>query len=198
MRNPLDRGERRLPRGVMLGSMTRWCVSVVLLVLSGCLRSQSVVCSDGTICPPGTTCDVEHGQCLTPDQLTSCLDKQDGDLCPIANALGICRDGLCLAVLCGDGVVQGSEQCDSAPPDFSCLDQGYDAGFLDCIPTVCAPTFSECHRIGWKPLAVPGVGTVSSMSGVGNVGFAGRQIDLLRYRNNAWEPIALPGGGNLL
>jgi hypothetical protein len=50
---------------------------------------------------------------------------------------------------CGDGVVNGPEQCDTTPPfGESCLDFSYDAGRLGCA--LCAPGLAGCTRFGWQ------------------------------------------------
>ncbi len=50
---------------------------------------------------------------------------------------------------CGDGIVNGPEQCDTAPPyGESCLDFSFDAGRLGCA--LCAPGLAGCTRFGWQ------------------------------------------------
>lgn len=172
---------------------------LVLAALAGggCVKSQAVVCSDGTICAPGTVCDEAHGQCLLPDQLTSCADKQPGDACPIAGLQGVCREGLCLAVICGDGITEGSEQCDGAPPALTCYDSGYDAGFLGCLD-VCAPAFSGCRRVGWRDVSIPGTGAVHSLSAAGGVMLGYRGSIIVRFDGTAWQPMVLPGNSGFV
>ncbi|MFN0245645.1 MAG: hypothetical protein ACKV2T_01970 [Kofleriaceae bacterium] len=164
----------------------------------GCVRSAAVPCGDGTVCAPGTTCNTEFGQCLAPDQLVSCVGKQDGELCPVGTETGICEDELCLAVVCGDGVVQGIEQCDGAPPTTSCLELGYDAGFLGCNEAVCAVDLPACRRIGWKAVAAPAVGAVTELASAEGVGYAARVDVMLRFRAGVWEPIPLPPTGAIV
>ncbi|MDX2090933.1 MAG: hypothetical protein SFX73_23945 [Kofleriaceae bacterium] len=168
------------------------------LVISACVHTAAVPCGDGTVCAPGTVCNLEHGQCLTPDQLESCVGKADGELCPVGTDTGICDDELCFAVACGDGVVQGIEQCDGAPPLTSCFDLGYDAGFLGCNDSVCAADLRSCHHIGWKPVAAPSTGSVTRLASAGGVGYAVRGELALRFRAGSWEPISSPSSGALV
>lgn len=177
----------------------RWIAALTLVLVigsfSGCVKSNAVVCSDGTLCAPGTTCS--HGQCVSVDQLTSCSELTDGDVCPIPGQVGLCRDGVCLAIVCGDGLAQGNEQCDGAPPATTCLDSGYDAGFLGCVPAVCAPAFADCRRVGWKQVAIVGTGSVMDISGVDDVGFAARGDGVLRFDGTTWAPMVLPGNSGI-
>lgn len=175
-----------------------WFGVLVSLVVCGCVRSAAVSCGDGTLCAPGTVCDIEHGQCLTPDQLVSCTGKPDGELCSVGTEVGICTDEVCLAIICGDGVTQGIEQCDGAPPETSCFDLGYDAGFLGCNDAVCAADLLACHRIGWKPVAAPATGGVFELSSAEGVGYAARGALMLRFRDGEWEPIPLPPTGAVI
>lgn len=170
----------------------RWVL--VLVVLCGCLKSQGVSCGDGTTCAPGTVCDTAHQQCVSPDQLVSCADKIDGDVCPIPGSIGICRDGVCLAVVCGDGLVQSSELCDGSPPALTCLESGYEAGFLDCNNAVCAPDFSTCKRVGWKETSVVNAFGVREISSAGGLALAAWSSGVLRYDGAVWSPVTLGGG----
>ena len=178
----------------------RYWLFVAVLSLGGCVRSSAVPCGDGTVCAPGTTCDVAHGQCLSPDQYVSCVGQSDGELCPIGAAIGVCEDELCLSVTCGDGVVQGIEQCDGAPPDTTCFELGYDVGFLDCNESVCAANLAACQRIGWHAVAAPSSGSVIALAAAGGAGYAVRNGPgtnvILRLRSGVWAP--LPGLGGTL
>lgn len=52
---------------------------------------------------PGTVCNIERGQCLTPDQFESCVGTADGELCPIGRATGI-RDGSSCTYFVGNSI----------------------------------------------------------------------------------------------
>ena len=51
---------------------------------------------------------------------------------------------------CGDGIVQPEELCDGAPPRATCVDDGFDAGALQCNVR-CGASFEGCARFGWHP-----------------------------------------------
>jgi hypothetical protein len=182
----------------MIGLRGLQALVLGILLGTGCLKSQGVACGDGTTCAPGTVCDVAHHQCVTPDQLTSCADGVDGDVCPIPGAVGICRDGVCLAVVCGDGLVQSSELCDGSAPALTCLQSGYEAGFLDCNNALCAPDFSGCQRVGWKEAAVTESSAVREISSAGGLALAAWGNGVLRYDGASWGPMTLGGGGLVL
>jgi cysteine-rich repeat protein len=84
----------------------------LVVVATGCVQSNSITCDDGTVCPNGDTCDVTHHLCVHDDQLTACAGKQPGDECHASAVDGHCLDGVCLASVCGDGLVEFGEVCD--------------------------------------------------------------------------------------
>ncbi len=88
-----------------------WLLAVVL-VMTGCVQSASVVCGDGTVCPEGATCDVALGRCITEAQTQACATLAEGDPCSIVGAPGECRRGACEPLVCGDGRATGAEACD--------------------------------------------------------------------------------------
>ncbi|NVB77912.1 MAG: hypothetical protein HOV81_05905 [Kofleriaceae bacterium] len=87
---------------------------LVMLACTACVSSTSVVCEDGSTCPGGFQCDVEHHRCLVPEQVAACEGKTEAQDCVFNDAPGACRDGACEAFFCGDGYVTGTEACDSA------------------------------------------------------------------------------------
>ncbi|MFT3698509.1 MAG: hypothetical protein QM831_35520 [Kofleriaceae bacterium] len=86
-----------------------------LLVLVGCVSSESYVCGD-RVCPAGQVCaPIPHAMnsptpdlCVEPDAIKSCAGAADGAACDG----GICHDGVCLPSACGNGYVDPGEQCD--------------------------------------------------------------------------------------
>lgn len=111
--------------------MSRWAL---ILLVAGCVDSREVVCADGSICPTALACDLVHHTCVAADQLTSCAMLVDGDECPIAaGGTGICDQGVCLAQICGDGLVTGAEDCEGET-DADCTA----LGFYDSKPLVCS------------------------------------------------------------
>ena len=91
---------------------------------------------------------------------------------------------------CGDGIVNGPELCDGAPPGASCFVYGFDAGRAGCS-AVCAAAFDRCARFGFDPRPT-GTPTVSAFDAssvddqwvVGVGGFSAR----LRP-DQTWQPI---------
>src|SRR5664279_3452998 len=104
------------------------------LVVCGCIDTNSVVCSDGELCPGNSVCTpLPHitnapntELCATPDQLSACDNKQDNDLCGTG---GACHDGVCLPIVCGNGFVDPGEACD----DHN--NNGGDGCSADCLST---------------------------------------------------------------
>lgn len=113
----------------------------------GCVETQVSVCADGRICPSGLLCDLTHQQCVTPEQLSSCIDAADGEPCTIfVTDDGVCRDHVCLEPECGDGFVATGEDCE--PGDdivLSCTaeEYGYYRGDVRC-GSDCLWDESEC------------------------------------------------------
>ncbi len=67
---------------------------------------------------------------------------------------------------CGDGVVNGSELCDGAwTSPQECVDFGFDAGTVSCLPGQCLPALDACALVGWR--TVPGApsGKFSAVAG---------------------------------
>src|SRR5690349_18615383 len=88
-----------------------WVVATVALV-SACVTPNAIECSNGRVCPGGTTCDVTHALCVTSAQASACDGLVDGDHCTFASQGGICDLGVCIVTTCGDGVVDEREVCD--------------------------------------------------------------------------------------
>ncbi len=88
---------------------------------------------------------------------------------------------------CGDGMVNGGEQCDGAPPLGACVDFGYDAGPISCGES-CAASFATCGRLRWQlestgvqSLALTGTSTTDQWV----VGAAG---GIAHYSGIVWTP----------
>ncbi|HEY6035893.1 MAG TPA: hypothetical protein VIV58_16575, partial [Kofleriaceae bacterium] len=96
--------------------MTVRAAIVVAIAMTGCVASDSYVCSDGTVCPANTVCaPIPHATnapsgelCVDPSALSACTGKADDATCDG----GVCHDGVCLAIACGNGFVDPGEQCD--------------------------------------------------------------------------------------
>ncbi|MFC1482192.1 DUF4215 domain-containing protein [Myxococcota bacterium] len=93
-------------------------------------------------------CDEAHSQCVFPAQLTACNDLNDGDICTFSGAPDLlfrCQDGVCLpAERCGDGILNGVEQCDATDlGGGTCEEFGYYGGTLACTE-ICSYDLSGC------------------------------------------------------
>jgi hypothetical protein len=131
---------------------------LVSVLFAGCAQSESIVCDDGTTCPGGFQCDIEHHRCLLPAQVAACEGKADGDDCTYNNMPGACQFGACETFYCGDGRITIPEQCEpgfeGAPDDLgmnangeqnSCLDLGYyEPAGLACDPHTCRYDTAAC------------------------------------------------------
>lgn len=120
---------------------------LALVALVGCVHPSVVTCEDGRTCPAGAVCDATHHLCVSPDALAVCANLGDGTACSFAGRDGVCDLGICVEVVCGDGVQLGLEQCDGADvPVSSCRDLFYyDEGVVTCT-SGCMFDVSDCHR----------------------------------------------------
>lgn len=93
----------------------KWLISLV--VMTGCVESNAVVCGDGLTCPQGTVCTEVTAPlvklCATEDQLAACAGKAQLDPCDLADLdMGRCYDGVCLEAGCGNLRMDPGEVCD--------------------------------------------------------------------------------------
>lgn len=101
---------------------------------------------------------------------------------------GLCSyDRTACSGFCGDGMVNGNELCDGAPPSDGCIDFGYDTGAVTCAVGACAPNLADCTRLGWRLVQSPTTATLSSMwaSSPTDVWALGSGT-LVRYDGTAW------------
>ena len=123
--------------------MTRFLL--VFVMAAGCVQSGKVTCADGRICPPGYTCDDTLGRCVSPEQQAACMGVAENGACEFSGAPGTCHAGYCDPLLCGDGVVAGSEVCDGSDlAGATCKTAGfYDEPGLACT-AFCTYDTSAC------------------------------------------------------
>jgi hypothetical protein len=122
-----------------------------VVVLVGCVDTQTIECDHGVVCPAGTLCDVAHpGGCITQEQLDACEQAvANGATCTLEFPDdGVCDLGVCLSARCGDGLLSPGEQCDGAmfasTADDNCIDLGfYDDKALACSSS-CMPVPMDC------------------------------------------------------
>jgi hypothetical protein len=91
---------------------------------------------------------------------------------------------------CGDGVVNGQEECDGAPPTGkTCLDYSYDSGFLGCSPN-CAVSLASCQKVGWQRTGPKGISSIWGSSSHDVYAVGGATID--HWDGATWSPVDLP------
>jgi len=136
----------------------KWLLVLGFLGL-GCAKSSSVFCDDGRVCPEGLLCADSVAQCVTEEQKTICqtMGATTGDPCASGDVVGRCAGDLdgapcttcvCIAYQCGDGVVSGSEDCDTdnfAGKGTCSLHGFYDGSTVSCTNS-CTFNLSGCSR----------------------------------------------------
>jgi len=106
------------------------------------------------VCPGGTMCEERIGQCVTSEQLDGCRNGsmpndpcKDG-FCRDIDGDGTCADCVCLPAKCGDGYIDGAEQCDGA--NLGAAPNCTDHAFYDDHPVGCTQDctydFQACTR----------------------------------------------------
>jgi hypothetical protein len=139
--------------------------ALVFALCGACASSSSVVCDDGSTCPGGFQCDVEHDRCLLPEQVSACEGKQEGEDCTYSDMPGGCHFGACETFFCGDGRITGTEQCDgddlgvdNGGNPATCITAGFYApDGLACNPRTCVYDTMACGggRCGDKEVNGP-------------------------------------------
>lgn len=108
---------------------------VVVAMLNGvaaCLTPAATPCADGSLCSSDQAC-APGGGCATPDQLAACAGAADEVPCEVDGLDGVCRAEVCELFACGDGAVNGAEDCEGADlGGATCADLGYYQGTLAC------------------------------------------------------------------
>jgi hypothetical protein len=101
----------------------RAAILALVMVVSGCVTSQSTKCGD-VICPIGHTC--ASGHCVTQSVVRACQGLTDAASCDLPQVgTGSCQAGLCVVGQCGDGKINAIEACDRRNlGGKTCLDFG--------------------------------------------------------------------------
>jgi hypothetical protein len=108
----------------------RWSLLIVALTtclaVPACVKSAATQCGDD-LCPAGLACANDH--CVDNALVSSCAGRAEGAACSVgAGGSGVCQDHLCIVGRCGDGMINGVEDCDGANlGGKSCLDFGASA-----------------------------------------------------------------------
>ncbi len=108
----------------------RYALAYVIAVLgSGCVQDASLhTCGNGIVCPEGLVCDDAHDACVAQAQVDACDGLAQDERCSSADvADGVCREGVCLSIACGNAYVDPGEVCD----DGNTAD--YDGCRGDCL-----------------------------------------------------------------
>jgi hypothetical protein len=97
--------------------------------------------------------------------------------------------------LCGDGIINGGEFCDTTNPAGTCGAWGFQRGNPECSSDC---DLAGCGIIGWQPQTLTSTAT-NSISGLGprdlfGVGASG---SLLHYRGGSWVPLETGTTANL-
>src|SRR5580704_10397845 len=118
-------------------------VALASLALT-CVQSAATPCGP-ELCPVGLACASDH--CVDPAVVASCTNHADGDPCNVGvGGSGMCQNGLCIVGRCGDGMINGIEECDGSDLggktclDFNATTPGGLACGSDCTfdPTGCS------------------------------------------------------------
>lgn len=118
---------------------------VVLVLVSSCVRTSTVTCGELT-CEAGSVCSPTGGFCTTQAQVDACVDADTpATTCTAPGERpGVCRDGFCQEVRCGDLRRDPGEVCDDGnfiagdacspdcTSDESCGNDVLDRGTEEC------------------------------------------------------------------
>jgi hypothetical protein len=129
---------------------------LLLCAQIGCVQTATLVCEQGTeferVCGAADRCDDAHHLCVTPDQITVCADQPTATPCmtAVTGSQAICRDGVCLPAICGDGIALGLEECDGDDlRNMTCQSLGYYAASPLSCKTDQTCTFDKSACLGY-------------------------------------------------
>jgi lysophospholipase L1-like esterase len=123
---------------------------------TGSEDTTSCVADCGSLCGDGVCNGSEDEFNCAADCAVACFADGDGAPCTSStvccSGVGNCTGGkpanrVCAptASLCGDGVVEGSEDCEAGVPlGDTCLSLGFDSGSLACFTSTCEYDASGC------------------------------------------------------
>ena len=167
-------GEEQCIDGTCVTDVTP-CNGITLICdenLDACVCQKDSDCDNGAFCDGKEICN--RGACqLSNLPCSSALPICDESLdlcmqCLIDSdcQIGTCKDGLCEATSCGNGLKDGVEQCDTNDLNgMSCTSLGFGVGVLTCTPSCTYDTnscstplcfsdnFSDNVLTGWTKLA---------------------------------------------
>ncbi|MFH2011001.1 MAG: DUF4215 domain-containing protein [bacterium] len=129
--------------GASPATQTAAVLAVFLLATSGCLGGGTRVCASGLVCPEELVCDDVHDRCVRAEQLTACEGVPNDDPCVYSGIDGWCRQGLCMAEACGNGIAEGLEECDGDDLLGLTCDLPFSGGILACTDS-CKLDYRGC------------------------------------------------------
>ncbi len=90
----------------------RWLVWS-LVFAGGCVKPSTLTCGELT-CEPGAVCTPDGLACTTQAQIDACFDADAPQTTCSAPGVenGVCRDGYCQSIVCGDQRTDPGEMCD--------------------------------------------------------------------------------------
>ena len=124
-------------RKIIAAPLFSFIAALTLSFLPGCPGSKAEKCPWGEVCHPGEVCYKPTEQCVLPDQISSCRDKDDYEPCDYRDSplYSVCRNGICLVPSCGDSIIDPGEICDGTDlGGETCESIGYhEGGVLGCL-----------------------------------------------------------------
>lgn len=152
------------------------CTEACVFDTTDCVRR----CGDN-VADPEEACD---GTDL--GDATTCQDLGFYDGTNLSCNVACQHDDAACSRFCGDEVKDPEELCDGGPPEESCLDFGYDAGFLSCFPLACTGDISDCKRFNWQRMSLGVPEAVVSLFAISDRIYGGMtEGKFMTYRNGA-------------
>jgi hypothetical protein len=122
--------------------------ALAAVLATSCIRPSQRACGD-RICPPDTVC-LASGTCAGQDAVAACDGQLEGAACATTGIAGSCIGGACTPATCGNGYVEGSEQCDGPVTSVDCVQYGFDLGTPGCTARCDLEIVDTCVRFGWE------------------------------------------------
>jgi len=155
--------------------------------VTGCTTECTVAsCGDGVL-QPGEDCD-------GPTEL-SCADLGLGG--GQARCGDGCRFDTSSCEQCGNGVPEGDEICDGAPPRLDCVELGWDYGHLSCTNGCTAET-AQCGSFTPRLLIAVGSGQAMWSNGDEGITVGDRGLILEYSPETGWQRVFSPMQNDLL
>ncbi len=128
--------------------MGRLRLVALAVAVAACIKPAPEIACGDLVCPGDAVC-LANNTCVPAAQASACDGLADGAACTTAAFDGTCLGGACFAPVCGDGVIEGSEQCDGPVTTTDCVAFGFDLGVPTCTNCV-LDLVGTCTRFGWR------------------------------------------------